>query len=325
MPYFGTLFWPASATPIHYNAHMTDLILHHFDLSPFAEKIRVVMGLKNLRWKSVQIPMIMPKPDLMPLTGGYRKTPVLQIGADIYCDTSLIARELEARHPEPTLYPHGGRGLAHALSRWSDSAFFEPGAGLAMGENEEIPEPLLADRKAFFNFMDFDRLEAELPYLSGQLKAHASLVEAELGGGRPFLTGEQPGLVDINAYFVVWMCRGNIPRAGKLFAPFPHMAAWEERMGALGHGDREELEAGVALDIARDAEPAPGGVLEDDEPLGLELGQHVSVAPADYGRNAVTGDIVTATLHEVAIRRADPRVGEVVVHFPRIGYRIETR
>ncbi|MDH3509928.1 MAG: glutathione S-transferase N-terminal domain-containing protein, partial [Gammaproteobacteria bacterium] len=66
---------------------MTDIILHHFDLSPFAEKIRLALGFKNLSWRSVQIPLIMPKPDLTALTGGYRKTPVMQIGADIYCDT----------------------------------------------------------------------------------------------------------------------------------------------------------------------------------------------------------------------------------------------
>ncbi len=63
--------------------------------------------------------MIMPKPDLMPLTGGYRKTPVLQIGADIYCDTRLIARELERRFPSPTLFPGGNRGLSLALTHWS--------------------------------------------------------------------------------------------------------------------------------------------------------------------------------------------------------------
>ncbi len=44
--------------------------------------VRVAFGIKGLAWKSVIIPRILPKPDLMPLTGGYRKTPVLQIGAD---------------------------------------------------------------------------------------------------------------------------------------------------------------------------------------------------------------------------------------------------
>jgi glutathione S-transferase len=78
--------------------------LHHFDQSPFSEKIRIVFGFKQLAWRSVRISRIMPWPDLMPLTGGYRRTPTMQIGADIYCNTQVIIRELEARFPTPTLF-----------------------------------------------------------------------------------------------------------------------------------------------------------------------------------------------------------------------------
>ena len=62
---------------------MTDIILHHYEISPYSEKVRLGLGLKGLAWGSVEIPVIMPKPDLTALTGGYRKTPVLQIGTDI--------------------------------------------------------------------------------------------------------------------------------------------------------------------------------------------------------------------------------------------------
>ena len=65
-------------------ASAKSLILHHYDTSPFSEKIRLALRLKNLAWTSVTIPNIMPKPDLLALTGGYRRTPVLQIGADIF-------------------------------------------------------------------------------------------------------------------------------------------------------------------------------------------------------------------------------------------------
>src|SRR5439155_381795 len=82
-----------------------DIILHHYWESPYAEKIRRILGFKRLAWRSVIIPMIMPKPDLTALTGGYRKTPVLQLGADIYCDTDLITGTIERLHPEPTLFP----------------------------------------------------------------------------------------------------------------------------------------------------------------------------------------------------------------------------
>src|ERR1700743_2148157 len=103
---------------------MPELILHHYAMSPFSEKIRLIFGLKKLAWRSVDIPPVMPKPDVVALTGGYRKTPVLQGGADIYCDTALIARVLEARQGEPTLYP-ADAPLAVPLAQWADSYLFQ--------------------------------------------------------------------------------------------------------------------------------------------------------------------------------------------------------
>jgi glutathione S-transferase len=303
---------------------VSELILHHFDLSPFAEKARLMLGLKGLRWRSVDIPMVMPKPDLTALTGGYRKTPVLQIGSDIYCDTRLMAAELERRHPHPTLFPGGHRGMSLALGAWSDRAFFEPGAGLSMGLNKNgLPPAVISDRKAFFNFMDFDTLEGELPHLATQFRAQADLVEQQLGDGRDFLFGDAPGLADIHAYFPVWMARGNVPTAGAMFAPYARMLVWEQRMRALGHGTRTSMTAEEALAAARNAAPSPGLGVDSTDPLGLRAGALVSVAPDDYGRDPVSGELVTLSLHEVAVRRKDLLAGTLLVHFPRIGYRIE--
>ena len=302
---------------------MNDLILHHFDWSPFAEKARLVLGLKGLAWHSVQIPMIMPRPDLMPLTGGYRKTPTLQIGADIYCDTRLIAAELERRYPTPTLFPNGNRGLSLALSSWSDTAFFEPGAGLSMGMNKDVPEAVVADRKEFFNFMDFGRLEADVPHLLSQLRCNADLLEQQLADGRHFVFGEHVGWADITSYFPLWMARTFIPVASELLQPFRRIAVWEARIKAIGHGRRSEMESSRALELALAAEPAPGHGVDPSDPLRLEVGDIVTVAPDDYGKIPVRGELVTLQLHEVAVRRHDPRVGTVVTHFPRLGYRIE--
>lgn len=302
---------------------MQQIILHHFDWSPFAEKARVAFGFKRLAWHSVQIPMILPKPDLMPLTGGYRKTPTLQLGADIYCDTRLIARELERRFPEPTLFPDGNRGLSLALAQWSDTALFEPGAGLSMGLNKEVPEAVVSDRKQFFNFMDFDRLECDVPHMLAQLRANASLLEEQLADGREFLLGEQPGWADITCYFPVWMARTFIASSGLLLAPCTRLEQWEARMRAIGHGTRTELDSQAALDIAKASTPEPGRGVDADDPLHLDPGERVSVTPADYGKVPVVGELVTLELHEVAVRREDARVGEVVTHFPRIGYRVE--
>src|SRR5476649_2527490 len=95
---------------------MTDFILHHYAGSPFSEKVRVAFGLKQLDWKSVEVPNMLPKPDVMPLTGGYRKTPFLQIGADIYCDTQLMMLEIEKHAPERPLLPVGQEGEARVIA-----------------------------------------------------------------------------------------------------------------------------------------------------------------------------------------------------------------
>lgn len=302
---------------------MAELILHHFDISPFAEKIRLVLGIKGLAWHSVQIPLIMPKPKLTALTGGYRKTPVLQIGAEIFCDTQCIARALEQHCPEPSLFPAGNEGLALALSAWSDKAFFEPGAGLSMGTNQEIPEAVLEDRKAFFNFMDFDTLPTSLPHLYGQLRAHAALVDRQLSDGRGYLLGDAASWADVLAYFVIWMSRANIAKAPGLFSTFASLEAWEQRMAAIGHGARSEMSEDGALAVAWDAEADTAVSVDPTDPLGLSAGQPVTVAPDDYGIVPVTGELLRLTIDDIAIRRVDPLAGEVVVHFPRIGYRVE--
>ncbi len=302
---------------------MTAIILHHFDISPFAEKIRLALGIKHLAWHSVQIPIVMPKPDLTALTGGYRKTPVMQIGADIYCDPLLISRELERGQPTPSLFPKQSAGLALALAAWSDKTFFQPGAGLAMGTNAEIPEPILEDRKAFFNFMDFDTLNDNLPHLYGQLRAQAAWVDRQLADGREYLISDAPSWPDVLAYFVVWMARANIADITPLLSPFQAMAAWEERMAAIGHGQRSEMDAEEALAIARDSEAQTEVQVDADDPLRLAPGVAVTVAPDDYGRVPVAGELLRLTMDDIAIRRNDPRAGDVVVHFPRVGYRVE--
>lgn len=305
---------------------MTQLILHHHDPSPFAEKIRLVFGIKNLPWSSVQIPMIMPKPDLTALTGGYRKTPVVQIGADIYCDSALIARELERRFPEPSLFPAGHRGLAYALGRWSDTAFFEPGAGLSMGENEHIPDEVLEDRKNFFNFMDFDRMAEGMPHAYAQFQANCQLLEDELAGGKgPYLLGEQPAWVDVLAYFPVWMARGNIPRATELLQPFPEINRWSEAMEAIGRGQRTELDSREALRIAAASEPENGGHVEAGAFHDFQAGDPVTVTPDDYGQDPVSGTLRSLNQHAIVIERSSDKLGRTAVHFPRTGFVLERR
>ena len=301
---------------------MAEIILHQFDASPFAEKIRLTLGFKGLEWDCVDIPMIMPKPELMPLTGGYRKTPVLQVGADIYCDTRLIMDELERCYPNPTLHPQGATGLTSALHSWSDCTFFEPGAGLSMGLNENLPEPLLTDRKAFFKFMDFDTLQESLPHLYGQYLAQLQLLERQLSGANDYLMGSDMSAIDILAYYPLWMARGNFPEVDGWMHLFPQVLKWEALMKQVGHGTRNDIDASEALGIARDAMPGNTGKVMQD-PAGWSKNQPVTVSPTDNVEITIGGELVELTLNKIVIRREDDRAGATNNHFPRTGYRIE--
>ena len=301
---------------------MSDVILHHHDPSPFAEKVRLALGLKGLAWQSVQIPMVMPKPELTALTGGYRKTPVLQIGADVYCDTRRIALELERRFPGPSLFPGGAEGVALALGYWSDTALFQPGAALSMGTNEEIPAPVLEDRMAFFDFLEDDDLRAPPDHFFSQFSAGLAQLERMLADGRDWLLGDAPGWADVACYSPVWMCRGNIAGGDELLAPFSRLCAWEARVAALGHGERSELDAGAALTVAREAEPQTRPAVADDAWPRLAAGSPVQVAPDDYGRDPTPGELLVLDASEIAIGREGGPLGRVVIHFPRAGYRV---
>jgi glutathione S-transferase len=306
------------------------IILHHFDQSPFSEKIRVVLGYKQLAWKSVRISRIMPRPDLMPMTGGYRRTPVMQIGADIFCDTQVIIRELEARFPTPTLFPEANMGVPWALGLWTDRAFFQNTVNLIFGTlGDRVPHDFIEDRGRLRGAkFDIDAMQAALPQMRDQFRAHTGWIEAQLNDSRQWLLGAF-SLADVSTYMNVWYARANLSEADQalagvdqILAQYPHMLAWEKRMRAIGHGSRTELSSGEALDIATRAEPQTPILPDPDDPNGRRPGDQVSVTPDDYGKIAVKGEIVALSAQHIAIRRHDDRVGEVVVHFPRAGFTI---
>ncbi len=310
---------------------MSDLILHHYDEAPFAEKIRLIFGIKGLTWQSVIIPAALPKPDLIPLTGGYRRTPVLQIGSDIYCDTQLIAAELERRFPEPTLFPDGNPGLAYALGSWAHGPYVVTAVAIYMGSDDpfagdiKLPQHFYEDRKKMWaSQFDTDTLKPKLAGYRAQLRAHTQFIAMQLADGRPYLTGDKPGLVDLHALWDPWFLRRFAPdEASRMYDGLPQIADWENRLAAIGHGRRVEMDPQRALDIARAAQPeAPAGI-EPGEPLGIAAGALVTVTPSDYAEVPVTGKLVGTTVQAVSIWREDSRVGEVVVHFPKIGYTIE--
>ncbi len=306
---------------------MPELILHHFITSPFSEKLRLVLGYKRLEWQSVIVPSIMPKPDVVALTGGYRRTPILQIGADIYCDTALICDVLEQLQPAPSLYPAPVAGLSRVLAQWADSSLFW--AAVAGPRNPArmyggVPEAAAAfgeDRKPMFFAM------ALLPSADAAAASKCYVQRlADMLSHQPFLLGAQPCIADFAAYHPLWLTRIRSPAHADILQPTPAVMHWMDRIEAVGHGKlQKEIDSTQAIAIAASTEPLPvgQGPLPNDsfaDEHAIALGSRVSVTAESFGTEATEGELVAATRTHYSLRRTDPRAGTVHVHFPRIGF-----
>ncbi|MBX3491764.1 MAG: glutathione S-transferase family protein [Parvibaculum sp.] len=303
-------------------ADATSIILHQYDISPFSEKVRVVLGIKGLDWFACDEPVIMPKPELVALTGGYRKIPVMQIGADIYCDTQIIIRELERRFPEPSIFTGGDKGLGWGMGLWTDRSFFMAAVAVIFGNAPDaMGEDFKADRtKLMGRPFDTEAMKAGAPLMAEQLRANFGWLEEQLADGRKFLMGEAPGIADANAYYNLAFIRWIVPAAMKSAEAMPHLATWEKRVTAIGHGNRQEISRDAALDIAKAATSGEAAKADPGEPNGLKPGDKVTVMADDYGRDPIAGELVSSSAQHIALKRSDPRVGDVVVHFPRAGF-----
>lgn len=297
------------------SAPAQELLLHHYDRSPFSEKVRLIFGLKRLAWRSVVQPMVLPKPDLEPLTGGFRRIPVLQVGAEVYCDTNLIAAELDRRFPDSALFGSPSEAAMGAmLTQWADRVLFQPTARYVTAVNAgALPPAFHADRARMRGEPppDTDRLRAAAPHHLAQLQALLDQVDGLLGDGRAFLLGATPRLADFAVYARVWWLGALGGDMGEI-EPFGHLRNWRARVQAIGHGVRREMTTDEALAVAAAAEPS------------LPPRQDVRLRIVTEGQpsDPVEGQLAYAAPDRVGLRRQDARLGELIVHFPRLGYEI---
>ncbi|MEJ1169388.1 glutathione S-transferase family protein [Variovorax sp. CCNWLW235] len=305
---------------------MAELILHHYNTSPFSEKVRLILGAKKLPWKSVLIPAIMPKPEVGVLTGGYRKTPFLQIGADIYCDSALIADVLEHLQPEATLYPEPEKGMSRILSQWADTTLFwaamawnlQP-RGVAEVFAKAPPEAAKAfgEDRAKMSTGNMTRLRP-----ADATSAYKSYLRrlSDMLDDKPYLLGEAPCIADFSAYHPLWYTR-RIDSVRGILDLTPAVVDWMDRMAAIGHGAPEKSNPDEAIAVAKAATPhtlLTDSTFQDDH--GIPLGSAVTVRAESFGLEETPGTLVAATRTHYTLERSHGRVGTVHVHFPRIGY-----
>ena len=296
-----------------------DIVLHHYDRSPFSQKVRELLGIKGLAWRSVQMPDRMPKPDLVPLTGGYRRAPVMQIGADVYCDSQVIMAEIERRHPEPAT----DIGPGWAVNLWADRLFFPPTVAIIFGSmGDRVDHGFVADREKLSGRpFDVAAMGRAVEPAKTQWRAFAGWIEQALNFA-DFLAGERPGIADVAAHMNIWFLANTFPDlAEELLEGLPQVAKWRERLAGSGQGERNEITGSEALDLARKCEPAPCPAAHDPvSASGMDSGAEVVVMADDYGRDPIAGMLVAASPERIVIARDDGDLGAMQLHFPRAGF-----
>ncbi|HVY90959.1 MAG TPA: glutathione S-transferase family protein [Hyphomonadaceae bacterium] len=309
---------------------MPDIILHHYAQSPYSQKIRSFLGFKGLDWRSHVVPWVPPRPELNLLTGGNRKIPILQIGADIICDSTMILRTLEKLYPPPPI-SHAADILNHPIQRlWEPRQMIYLGA-IRFRSREDVGGMFASDeeRTAFLKdripFMapasDITKSGEFMPSAAAHVRLHAFWLDHVLSSTGPFLGGSTPSPADFSAFHGFWWLRPSSARQD-LLSPLDALWAWVDRMEKLDQGATPTPITGAeVLAHARDKQPAielPNFPLPNDP----KLGARVSVTPDDYGKDPVTGDLVSIGPDHVILRRETPETGTLHVHFPRWGYRL---
>lgn len=304
---------------------MTDLILHHYWPSPFAHKTRMAMGLAGLPWTSVEIPRVPPKPLLLPLTAGYRRTPVLQVGADVYCDTHNIAQVLGDAAPQAgeRLFPGPSRGAALVLAEWVDQTLFPLAIRVVMAEAlDTAPPDFIQDRGDLYFGPGWtpEGLRSDAPGVILQLEAALGRLESWLAGlGRCDCRALSYG--DVAAAFIAWFLRGRWSRGGEVLENHPYLCEVESALEGVGQQPAQQIAAERALAIAAQAVPqAPTGIQRRSD---LAVGQSVGIRPYVQSSDPeVFGRLRALTSDRISIDHDDTDVGDVAVHFPVAGYQI---
>ena len=303
---------------------MTSLILHHYPQSPVAHKVRMALGIAGASWQSVEIPRLPPKPLLVPLTAGYRRTPVLQIGADIYCDSQNIALAIDQSNPPHSLFPDYTYGMAMMISNWAETTLFDLSVRLVLTHAlGKVPEDFIRDRGSLYfepNWTEAS-LRAALPSVMHELRASLGFVEAHLAAtDGTYLNGQKPCYGDAALGYICWFLRGRWDGGGTLLANYPALSALEAALDRLGDGQPQDMDAEAALAIATAAMPqSPIGII--DGASSFAIGQTVMIRPkGETADPDVVGTLRYCDGMRISIDHRHEQVGHVAVHFPVVGY-----
>ncbi|MDO9177879.1 MAG: glutathione S-transferase family protein [Agitococcus sp.] len=301
---------------------MTTLILHHYPMSPFSEKIRVMLGYADVAWQSCMTREMPPRPLLARLAGGYRKIPVAQIGADIFCDSHIIAAEIAQLSNKPALDLDNLDADQQAFIIKVDLDLFFAclfAAGTMKLNIKVLKAMSLLDVGRFLldriNMGRKAKVRAVNPLKAKELViAHLADLEQRLS--QDFLFGQMPTHADFSTYHTLWFIHELAE--SPLLKGHPRLLNWMARMKAFGHGTSQQINEVQALKAAQ-TEPR---IIANEYRQDALIGQTVSIAPADYGCEPTTGTLVGVMPNRWIIARQDVELGTLHIHFPRQGYQL---
>ena len=301
-------------------------IFHHYPQSPIAEKIRITFGIMGMEWQSVQIPRIPPKPLLMPLTGGYRRTPVLQLGADIFCDSQTIAWQLGLQNSNAPAYQLSNKSLELILGSFGEAILFSLSVRVVLTTSMgKAPEEFIKDRGSLYFEPGWtvEEMKNSLPSILLQLQAAFDLINHHLLENGPFINGDIPSYSDAVVQHCVWFLCGRWEGGIDFIKPFDAVCKQREAISSLGHGISHDISAEQALETATKNIPnAPMGI-NCKFTGGLRRGQRVKIRP--NGRTS-DPDVIGALRYldetVIIIDYEHEETGQVAIHFPVLGYQI---
>ncbi|GAA5800335.1 hypothetical protein HPULCUR_005762 [Helicostylum pulchrum] len=177
-----------------------DIIFHWYPHSPFAQKVAWVLNYKKVEYKTVLISMVEPRAARRPLDGGYRKTPILQIGNHVYCDSKSIFLALEELYPEPSLYPklangESSEGSARSFTMWVDNVLFNN--IVSQLPVKDLGDEFLVDRELVLGLkLDLKMLLGIAPFMKAVILAEYAIAEKTLSSKAWVLDTTSPSLAD---------------------------------------------------------------------------------------------------------------------------------
>ena len=297
-------------------------ILYHYPMSPYSEKVRLAMGLNNQAWTSVVVPAQPPRRSLDDLVGGYRRIPVLQIGAQFYCDSQLAFEALSGTHSDVGALDADDE----ALRRWAEEEIFF--AVIAAAPPLKVLKYLLG-QLGLVGIARFVRDRSRM-MRDATVTVKASAVAAagiaeyvfhvdRLLSARPYLSGSHPGYLDLCCYHPLWMALA-VDQGGAADWPL-RVQEWITHMGELSHGAAASASRrSIAEAITSDQVEISGEVS-----MPHHYGETVAVAPLDYARDETIGELIMLNDERIVIRRRFDTEHPIYLHFPRRGFEIRGR